>query len=613
MNEKLKVLKVSEIFTSKRYEIPIYQRNYAWKLKQIEDLIDDIYGVNGDYFLGNLIVNQKDTEVYEVIDGQQRLTTLYLLQKYLGMNVPNDSLYFEAREKSNRTLSIIGTDQQNNLLEELKSEEIIEGYDNIKRCFNEKKIKSDKVKDIFKEKLNNVYLIRVQVPKDIDLNHYFEIMNTRGEQLELHEIAKAKLLSVLSNDLDKKVGAIIWDACSKMDTYVQMNFDFESRKELFLSDKSENEYKLDIKFNNFDEIVEKIKISNDKKKDSKNDNNQGNNFNTNKSKKLIEILKGSNIARIDNKTVTEENERFESIISFPNFILHVNKVINESEEKESMLDDKNFLENIQSNWQNEEKAKSFLYNLLKCRVLFDKYIIKREFAKNHKESGKWSLQSLKCYEKNKFNYVNTFDEDTKHKLLRTLQSCLRITYTSPKTMHWISLVLKSLMNNEKYDILKLLEDYCNKKVRKSDYRECNNGFGFERIVFTYLDYILYRDGYSYKDKEIIKKLDDEFEFQFRNSIEHFYPQNPSEKQIGVNLDIDSLNSFGNLALITVSGNSKFSNLLPAGKVKSYPSIIKQSLKLRIMEYMININGNVWSKEVLEKHKEQMFNILDKLN
>ena len=618
MNEKLKVLKVSEIFTSKKYEIPIYQRNYAWKLKQIEDLIDDIYGANGDYFLGNLIVNQKDKDIYEVIDGQQRLTTLYLLQKYLGMNVPNDSLYFEAREKSNRTLSIIGTDEENNLLEELKSEEIIDGYNNIERCFNEKKINSDEVKKIFREKLNSVYLIRVQVPKDIDLDHYFEIMNTRGEQLELHEIAKAKLLGELSNDIDKKVGAIIWDACSKMDTYVQMNFDSESRKKLFLSDnsndKTNNEYDLDIQFNNFDEIVEKIKISDDKKKDSKNDDNdsdandQHDNLNANEPKELIKILEELNINKSDKKIVVEENERFESIISFPNFILHVNKVINGSEEMESMLDDKNLLKNIQSNWQNEEKAKNFLYNLLKCRVLFDKYIIKREFAKNHKESGKWSLQSLKCYEKNKFNYVNTFDEDKKNKILRTLQACLRITYTSPKTMHWISLVLKNLIENENCNILKLLEDYCDKKVEKSNYRECS-GFEFERIVFTYLDYILYRDGYSYEGKKIIRELDDEFEFQFRNSIEHFYPQNPSEKQEGVNFDTKSLNSFGNLALITVSGNSKFSNLLPAGKVKSYPSIIKQSLKLRIMEFMINSNGNVWSKEILEKHKEEMFKIL----
>lgn len=615
MNEKLKVLKVSEIFTSKKYEIPIYQRNYAWKLKQIEDLIDDIYGANGDYFLGNLIVNQKDKDVYEVIDGQQRLTTLYLLQKYLGMNVPNDSLYFEARDKSNRTLSIIGTDEENNLLEELKSEEIIDGYNNIERCFNENKINSNEVKKIFREKLNSVYLIRVQVPKDIDLNHYFEIMNTRGEQLELHEIAKAKLLGVLKNDMDKKVGAIIWDACSKMDTYVQMNFDLKSRKELFLSGKSNNEYKLDIKFDNFDEIVEKIKPSDDNKKDSKNDNNDSdnnnnkNNTNANNPKKLIEILKELNINKSDKKTIVEENERFESIISFPNFILHVNKVINESEEMESMLDDKNLLKNIQSNWEDEEKAKNFLYNLLKCRVLFDKYIIKREFAKNHKESGRWSLQSLKCYEENKFNYVSTFNDSDKNKILRTLQACLRITYTSPKTMHWISLVLKNLIDNEECDILKLLEDYCDEKIKKSNYIGCKGGFEFERIVFTYLDYILYRDGYSYEDKEIIKKLDDDFEFQFRNSIEHFYPQNPSEKQEGVNFDVDSLNSFGNLALITVSGNSKFSNLLPAGKVKSYPSIIKQSLKLRIMEFMINNNGNMWSEKIVEQHKEEMFKIL----
>ncbi|HBN05424.1 MAG TPA: DUF262 domain-containing protein, partial [Bacteroidales bacterium] len=63
--------------------------------------------------------------------------------------------------------------------------------------------------------------------------------------------------------------------------------------------------------------------------------------------------------------------------------------------------------------------------------------------------------------------------------------------------------------------------------------------------------------------------------------------------------------------ITVSGNSKFSNLPPEGKVKSYPSIIEQSLKLKIMKEMISINGGVWNKEISDKHKEEMFDILDK--
>ena len=91
MNEKLEVLQVSRLFNSVKYEVPIYQRNYAWGENQIQQLIDDIYDSNGTYFLGNLIVNQKNTDVYEVIDGQQRLTTLYLLEKYLNMNVLNGS------------------------------------------------------------------------------------------------------------------------------------------------------------------------------------------------------------------------------------------------------------------------------------------------------------------------------------------------------------------------------------------------------------------------------------------------------------------------------------------------------------------------------------------
>ena len=212
MNEKLKILEVSRLFDNVKYEVPIYQRNYAWGENQIQQLIDDIYDSNDTYFLGNLIVNQKNTDVYEVIDGQQRLTTLYLLEKYLKMDIFNGSLCFEAREKSNHTLSNIGTEKGSNLLDELQSEEINRGYKIIEDYFNSKMIND---KD-FKKKLDNVQLIRIQVPQDIDLNHYFEIMNTRGEQLELHEIAKAKLLSKLSTDEDKKAGALIWETCSNM-------------------------------------------------------------------------------------------------------------------------------------------------------------------------------------------------------------------------------------------------------------------------------------------------------------------------------------------------------------------------------------------------------------
>ena len=73
------------------YTVPVYQRNYAWQVEQIEQLISDIHDAmsNGDeqgYFLGNLIVqrtSRASESNFEVVDGQQRLTTLYLLLTFL--------------------------------------------------------------------------------------------------------------------------------------------------------------------------------------------------------------------------------------------------------------------------------------------------------------------------------------------------------------------------------------------------------------------------------------------------------------------------------------------------------------------------------------------------
>lgn len=101
-------------------------------------------------------------------------------------------------------------------------------------------------------------------------------------------------------------------------------------------------------------------------------------------------------------------------------------------------------------------------------------------------------------------------------------------------------------------------------------------------------------------------MQDDWQFQFRNSIEHFQPQNPTE---GENWELDDLNGFGNLALITVSGNSKFSNLPPEGKISSYPSIIEQSLKLKIMKELVHLDDGKWTVVKARKHREEMFRIL----
>ncbi|OSB09710.1 hypothetical protein B2H97_10460 [Paraclostridium bifermentans] len=592
MSNDLKIIPVSHVFDNINYLVPIYQRNYAWGETQIVQLIEDIESSidrsNKNYFLGNLIVNQTDNNVYEVIDGQQRLTTLYLLEKYLGIVFAKESLRFEAREKSNRTLEYISDSSNLELIEELSSAEILNGFQIIDNYFKNKNLE----KSSFVQKLKRVFLIRVQVPRDIDLNHYFEIMNTRGEQLELHEIAKAKLLEVLESEQDKNTAALIWENCSDMNSYVQMNFDVNVRRIIF----TDNWSSLSESIKDFDSIKSKISLSNE----------------SIDKKPLIEILSENKMINVSTAQSEDDNERFESTISFPNFLLQVNAVIRKIGEEDASLDDKHFLKNLSWAWSAPEKAKEFLFNLLKCRVLFDKYVLKREFARDYKETGKWSLQLLEKYHDKKRNndkpkYVGTLgDEGNYNKQLRTLQSCLRITYTSPKTMHWISVILSNLLEDESTDIIALLENYCKKKVVDSDYQN-RDGFGFERIVFSYLDYLIYRDGYSYDGKEIISPFQDDWQFQFRSSIEHFQPQHPVE---GECWDENDLNGFGNLALITISGNSKFSNLPPAGKINSYPSVINQSLKLKIMENMTRLDNGKWTEEKASRHKDEMFKIFE---
>lgn len=592
MNNDLKIISVIHVFDNINYLVPIYQRNYAWSEIQIVQLIEDIEssidGSNKNYFLGNLIVNQTDNNVYEVIDGQQRLTTLYLIEKYLGVVFAKEALRFEAREKSNRTLSYVSDNSNPVLIEELSSTEILNGFQIIDSYFKTQDIDKSR----FVRKLERVFLIQVQVPQNIDLNHYFEIMNTRGEQLELHEIAKAKLLEVLENDHDRNTAALIWEKCSNMNSYVQMNFDVDARSSIFTDHWSS----LRQSINAFDSIKNKIPTRNaltDKKT-------------------LLDILDEKRMLKNSTSLSEDENERFESTISFPNFLLQVNAAMRKLEEEDASLDDKHFLNNLAWTWSSPEKAKDFLFHLLKCRVLFDKYVLKREFARDYKETGKWSLQRLEKYSDSKKKgdkpkYVGTLgDESNDNKKLRTLQSCLRITYTSPKTMHWITVILSNLLENEATDIISVLENYCKKKVVDSDYQN-RKGFGFERIVFCYLDYLIYRDGYSYDGKEIISSMQEDWQFQFRSSVEHFYPQHPVE---GEQWEEDDLNGFGNLALITISGNSKFSNLPPVGKINSYPSVIKQSLKLKIMEKMTKLGDGKWTEAKSGIHKDEMFSILN---
>lgn len=101
LNNILEECSIHDIYFSNRgasilYKIPIYQRNYAWGREEIYALIKDVYDSleKSVYYIGTLVTYKRDDNIYEVIDGQQRLTTIYIILKALDIkNIPNTLTY----------------------------------------------------------------------------------------------------------------------------------------------------------------------------------------------------------------------------------------------------------------------------------------------------------------------------------------------------------------------------------------------------------------------------------------------------------------------------------------------------------------------------------------
>ena len=620
---KPELLTVDELFSHGNvYTVPIYQRNYAWRAAQIEQLISDIQdaamGHESSYFLGNLVVTPRaKPNDFEVIDGQQRLTTLYLLLTFLEHVGPQPydrhkgRLQYESRVRASEALRRVGQASyrdgrqvQDSLTEEDGG--IHEGFNIIHQTI-ETKFRDPVSRGQFAEFLRfKVTVVRASLPPTTDLNRYFEIMNTRGQQLLQVDIVKARLMSKLP-DAERAGFAWIWDACADMDTYVQMSLargDTGLRSTIFGDDWC---WLVPTDFNALLRMRSQFDASTST-------------FAAVAALSLEGALQKYAQAHVQESSVDEGNERFRSTIEFPVFLLHVLKVKNgQGDENEGQLDDKHLIASFTNAMPTDHEAqwvRDFAFTLLKCRNLFDAFILKRQFTTStDSEEGDWSLQRLK---KNTSSatpgYVHTFRTDTAtdepdtatHDAL-LLQSMLRITYTSPRSMHWITKVLQWLAAQQNLDRLSssdlanLLRDYAREKVAKAFFQgeERAQGLSTGRIVFTYLDYLL-----------LDEKAKKNFKFQFRNSIEHFYPQNPDKEQSGATVSDENLNLLGNLALVSVGANSKFSNNLPRAKAETFKLTIEsQSPKLRLMGELTRNEG--WGDVQVSRHHTKMVEVLRK--
>ena len=623
MVEELKILDEVTIFdTNAHYVIPRYQRAYAWEDKEIVQLIDDINDIDSseNYYIGSLVVSkiQGKAETYEVVDGQQRLTTLFLLVQCLVSEGAlegevGQTLTFDCRSKSKYTLSNIQQILTNKKLsadqEESIDQSILNGIKAIRQKFT-----SDKGlnKDEFVSRLQHVILYRIEVPEHTDLNRYFEIMNTRGEQLEQHDILKARLMRFLNNRKEQELFSRIWNACSDMTGYVQMHFSRTEREKIFNGEWNNKPA------DKWDEYRDCLDITEDSETDAT----------------ISEIIKPRfKVDNVDGILDDDTHIRFESIIEFPHFLLHALRVfvklydVSLKKDLGDLLDDKKLIadfenvikhgtiddEPIKDNRENF--AKMFIIHLLQTRYIFDKFIIKREFTGEDKE-GEWSLKEVhtsgqaskkKAYYSNtKLRYENEREKTyaPRNKECLMIQSALRVSYTSPKVMHWITeLVLWLFKNDEVALLTNEAEDIAALATKENflDGKDYKLGVTTPHIVFNFLDYLLWKNN---------KNKYSDFEFEFRNSVEHWYPQNPSDGSFD---SWENRDTFGNLCIISRSVNSKFSNLSPESKMKSYGNMVKKgSLKLRIMGSIIqNSSNEVWIDSKCQEHENEMISILKK--
>ena len=201
-------------------------------------------------------------------------------------------------------------------------------------------------------------------------------------------------------------------------------------------------------------------------------------------------------------------------------------------------------------------------------------------------------------------------------------------------MHWITELLKYLYVDNEESIFtddypkSIAKDMGNKILtftekiaatavnsfidnNKKDDKWKESGTATPHILFNYLDYLLWKKG--------LQKFND-FIFEFRNSVEHWFPQHPSDGTIkpwdddswGITAEQKStVNRLGNLCLVQRNVNSRFTNNSPASKKTMWKdsTIKKGSLKLRLMSEKTT-GDKEWRTTACAKHEEAMIKILE---
>lgn len=631
---------IKEIFQDK-YIIPLYQRNFAWEEPEIEKLLQDIYESyntqKNQYFLGSLIViRRKNTNIYEVIDGQQRLTALSLILKELGEYeeaTPQLVLSYDSRPEVEdflkRYYSSTHFDEQEGVIHASTKRMrealgiIRETQLDAKSDKVEKKIGSEswsKKKDFQKYLYENVKLVRVEIPDDTDVAAYFEIMNNRGTQLQDHEVIKSRLMEKIKNGVDydlvgQTLFAEIWDACSQMDSHVQSNFAPDIRKSLFTDQYSDFNWN----WENAKNVIlnRQQSYTNEKEKKALSLSI----ILENKENYLNDKKKENNQPLPKNEEDDETEIKYYSIIDFPNFLMHVFKVYYNDKYKNDKgqdipLHDKylisvyDTLESVYDTLENDINPEEFIKNLLWCRVVFDRYMVKSEDT----EKMVWSLK--KAYKSgNGLKFELTFgDGDYLQEKCIKLLSMLQVTFRSRYYKNFLQHILvyfkdKTLADIGGNDYLNVLHQYVLdhlKPLLEVENWTCK-GTDTPHFILNLIDYLYWFKSLSDKSIELEK-----FDFRNLNSVEHHLARNLVDEKTDT-----WVNELGNLYLLGKNENSHLNDRYVAQKIADYfdaSGNLRKDKNIgsnrQIMYKESKKNDNAWTQVNIQNHTKELEGMLN---
>lgn len=532
----------------RNYIIPCFQREYSWGEEEIEELIKNIKNIkeNEEYCLGIITVKKTNEGTRILIDGQQRLTTLYMIA--IKCNYITKCEEIQLCSEYNNLLS----ETDKNSLKQLVLNKINELPQNFKDGWKiiNKNINKENKEYIKKMIAKNLYYYEVYLDENTNVNHYFEVMNSRGVQLSRSDIVKSLLMNNLKNDYDKSRLNYLW---YKLE---QMNNKIENIPNFHELNPKEN-----IKYKTINDILKQGIINNSKKDVKKNNDDDDN-----------------------------------SILNFEYFLLYairlyVNKdIIGYEPSGEFNLND--LIKEYEDTFTNKknEQIIDFLDFLIKIKKIYDKYIV--EFDNSSKT---WKL-------------------GIKNNDMLLIQSCLRVSFVNRRLMHWIYITLDFFYKNKDInEYISLIKQYIRKKyvndfIARNKTKNYRTGFDTPIVVLNYLDYLL-----KIEYKTVIEEIPeskgiqfDSFTFKFRNSIEHFMPRHDSESG---EQNKEWVDDFGNLALLSYGTNTKMQNASPDEKANHfYKDLSGYSLKLQIMSKIANTR--IWNEKESKYITEKCINILE---